>query len=107
MPLNLERLLQLIFGNLSVMQEDLAEKFFWIIRAGTDNYSVLQKDLLNDTGASDFERACLSAHRQKLEQVRDTHCFQSSVDTHRVLRRQLDLVSDTECGTRAAKTETI
>jgi len=55
------------------MQQHLAQVLAWIVRARTDNQSVLKKDLFDDSAAAKFECACLAACRQKLEQVRDTH----------------------------------
>ena len=55
------------------MQQHLAEVLAWIVRARTDNQSVLKIDLFDDAAAAKFKRACLAACRQKLEQVRDIH----------------------------------
>src|SRR5258708_7497588 len=67
------------------MQERLAQVFARIVRVRTDDQSTLEINLFDDVAAAKFERAGLAAGRQKLEQVRDTHRVQSSVNSHRMI----------------------
>src|SRR5262245_43838085 len=76
--------LQLGFINLAVMQEDLAQEFLGIVRIRAHDHSVLEIDLFDDDAPADFERARLPACRQKLEHVSDTHCVESSANSHQI-----------------------
>src|SRR6185437_13641504 len=84
--MNTHRCLQLLFANLSVVQEYLPDQFFRIVRSRADDHPVLQDNLFHNRATSDFERAGLSPCCQKLEQVRHIHCFQSSFNAHDAAR---------------------
>src|SRR5713226_4766842 len=66
------------------MQKRLAQILARIVRVRADDQSMLEKDFLDDAAAAKFERAGFAACCQKLEQVRDTHRVQSSVNPHRM-----------------------
>src|SRR5262245_23597551 len=66
------------------MQEDLAEELFGIVGGRPNDQSILEIDLLDDSAATNLERAGFATCRQKLEHVSDTHGFQSSANSHRV-----------------------
>src|SRR5258707_8728625 len=67
------------------MQKHLAQVLARIVRVRTDDKSTLKINLFDDVAAAKFERAGLAACCQKLQQVRDTHRVQSSVNSHQVI----------------------
>src|SRR6185295_4183736 len=79
--LNLESCSELRLINLPVMDEELTQVFFRVVRRCPDDQPALEIDLLDDLRSIKAKPAGLPAHRQKLQQIGDAHRREVALDS--------------------------
>src|SRR6185436_14121380 len=70
----------------AVMKQNLTEILARIIRLRADDRSVFEVDLFGDLALIEFECARLPRCCKELQQVSQTHRFQSALDCHERIR---------------------